>query len=157
MPTGIFAAGYLAVWGVFSLAATAAQWGLERTGLLRPEMNAANVPFAASLLVTAGLYQVTPLKKACLRHCRGPIQFITAYWRPGRGGAFQMGVRHGAFCVGCCWFLMGLLFFGGVMNLYWIAGLAGLVLLEKVTPPGNGLPYLIGAGLVVWGVYIAVM
>ncbi len=90
-----------------------------------------------AVLVTAGVYQLTPLKEACLHHCRSPLAFVTQHWRPGVGGAFVMGLHHGAYCVGCCWLLMALLFVGGVMNLLWIALIAGFVLLEKIAPAGR--------------------
>ncbi len=151
VPTGIFAFGYLAVWGFFSLVATAAQWALERTELLSSMMVGTSVVLGALLLIAAGVWQLTPLKHACLKHCRSPIHFLSHYWRKGRLGAFRMGVEHGAFCLGCCWFLMALLFYGGVMNLYWIVGLALFVLLEKVLPGGHRLGGVAGVGLMVWG------
>ena len=107
--------------------------------------------FAGILLLVAGAYQLTPLKHACLRHCRSPLQFIMHHWRTGLLGAFRMGIDHGAFCLACCWFLMGLLFVGGVMNLYWIVGLALLVFLEKVMPAGQWSGSLTGIGLMLWG------
>jgi len=151
VPTALFAGAYLAAWGAFSVVAVALQWGLERAELLSPMMASRNAVFGGALLVLAGAYQLSPLKQACLRHCRGPIGFITQHWRAGRWGAFRMGVHHGLYCLGCCWALMVLLFFGGVMNLYWIAGLALFVLLEKTIPPGHRLASLSGAGLVLWG------
>jgi predicted metal-binding membrane protein len=152
LPTGIFAWGYIAVWGFFSAIAAALQWGFEAAGYLSPMMmNSTSLLFAAAILVAAGLYQLTPAKQACLRHCRGPIQFLMGYWRPGRRGAFWMGAQHGAYCLGCCWALMTLLFFGGVMNLYWIIGLAVIVLLEKTIPSGDTLGKMIGVLLVLWG------
>jgi predicted metal-binding membrane protein len=152
VPTGMFAAGYLLVWGAFSLVAVMTQWGLERTGLLSSMMASTSVMFGAGLLIVAGVYQLTPLKHACLRHCRSPILFITHHWRPGASGALRMGVAHGAFCTGCCWFLMALLFYGGIMNLYWIVGLAVFVLLEKTVPAGHWLGGLTGGLLIAWGV-----
>jgi predicted metal-binding membrane protein len=153
LPTGIFASGYVAMWGFFSVIAAALQWGFEAAGILSPMMmNSTSLLFAAAILAAAGLYQVTPAKQACLRHCRGPIQFLTGQWRPGRWGAFWMGAEHGTYCLGCCWALMTLLFFGGVMNLYWIAGLAVMVLLEKTIPAGDTLGKLAGGLLVLWGV-----
>ena len=151
VPTGIFAAGYLLVWGAFSLVAVTAQWGLERIGLLSSMLASTSVLLGAGLLIAAGVYQLTPLKHACLRHCRSPIFFIGHHWRPGNIGALRMGVEHGAFCTGCCWFLMALLFYGGVMNLYWIIGLAVLVLLEKTLPAGHWLGRITGAFLIAWG------
>jgi predicted metal-binding membrane protein len=152
LPTGVFAWGYVAVWGFFSVIAAALQWGFEAAGVLAPMMmNSTSVLFAAAILVAAGLYQITPAKQACLRHCRGPISFLVGRWRPGRWGAFRMGAEHGAYCLGCCWALMTLLFFGGVMNLYWIAGLAVMVLLEKTIPAGDTLGKVTGGLLMLWG------
>ena len=105
----------------------------------------------AGLLIAAGAYQLSPLKHACLRHCRSPLFFISHHWRPGNLGALRMGVEHGAFCTGCCWFLMALLFYGGIMNLYWIVGLAVFVLLEKTIPAGHWLGRITGALLIAWG------
>ena len=124
VPTSVFAAGYLVVWGLFSVLATGVEWGLERVGLLSTLMASTSGLFAGILLLVAGAYQLTPLKQMCLANCRSPIQFLTQYWRNGNSGAFRMGIDHGAFCTGCCWSLMTLLFVGGVMNLYWIGSLA---------------------------------
>ena len=154
VPAAVFAGAYLVAWGGFSVVATALQWGLERAALLSPMMASGDMAFGGALLVLAGAYQLSPLKHACLRQCRGPIDFISRHWRPGRQGAFRMGVHHGLYCLGCCWALMALLFFGGAMNLYWIAGLALFVLLEKTIPPGHRLASLSGLGLVVWGVVL---
>ena len=154
--TGVFVFGYLATWAAFSLAATLAQWAFERNGLLTPALVSTSVFLSAGILIAAGLYQLTPLKRACLRHCRSPLAFISTHWRPGVLGALKMGIVHGAFCVGCCWFLMGLLFVGGVMNLYWIAGIALFVLIEKIVPAGHWLDYATGGVLLVWGVGILV-
>jgi predicted metal-binding membrane protein len=135
--TGIFAAGYLAVWGGFSALATGSQWELERLGLLSPMMMTASYRLGGAVLIAAGLWQLTPIKGVCLRHCRSPLSFLVQRWRPGRLGAFSRGLEHGTYCLGCCWFLMGLLFFGGIMNLFWIAGLACFILLEKTIPMGH--------------------
>jgi predicted metal-binding membrane protein len=151
VPTTIFAVGYLAAWAGFSLVSMLLQWGFERTGILSPMLVGTNVTFGGVLLLAAGVYQVTPIKHACLRHCRSPLAFLSTYWRRGARGALLMGLMHGAFCVGCCWFLMGLLFFGGVMNLYWIAGLALFVLFEKTVPAGHWLGYATGVALLIWG------
>ena len=150
--TSMFAAGYLAAWAGFSLVAVILQWGFVRTGILSPMLVGTNVIFGGVLLLAAGIYQLTPIKHACLRHCRSPLAFLSTCWRRGARGALRMGLVHGAFCVGCCWFLMGLLFFGGVMNLYWIAGLALFVLLEKTVPDGHRIGYATGVALLVWGV-----
>jgi len=151
VPTGVFALGYLLVWAAFSLVAVTAQWGLERSGLLSSMMASTSVTLGAMLLIAAGVYQLTPLKYACLQHCRSPLFFISHHWRPGEWGALRMGLEHGAFCTGCCWFLMALLFYGGVMNLFWIIGLAFFVLLEKVAPAGHWVGWIMGAGLIAWG------
>ena len=114
--SGEFAFGYVAVWGAFSLIATGLQWGLDRAGLLSETMASGSVVLAALLLFAAGVYQLTPWKQACLRHCRSPLEFLTRYWRQGPLGPMRAGAWHGAFCLGCCWMLMGLLFVGGLMN-----------------------------------------
>ncbi len=145
VPTGAFLAGYLLAWLAFSLAATALQWLLERAGLLHSMlMWSTSHLLSASFLLAAGAYQLSPLKGACLVHCRSPIAFISRHWRNGRWGALRMGVAHGLYCVGCCWTLMALLFVGGVMNLVWIAGLAIFVLLEKLAPSGMWVAHASG-------------
>ncbi len=136
-PTGAFVAGYIAIWTAFSLAATAAQFGLDKAALLSPMMVSNSPWLGAFLLVAAGVYQLLPLKENCLQKCRSPFEFISKEWRPGVAGAFQMGIRHGLFCLGCCWVLMLLLFVGGVMNLIWIAVITIFVLLEKILPLGD--------------------
>ncbi len=147
--TAIFAFGYLAAWGGYSLAGVLLQWGFERIGILSPMLVAKNELVVVGLLFAAGLYQLTPLKQACLRYCRSPLEFMNARWRPGAAGAFRMGLVQGAVCVGCCWFLMALMFVGGLMNLYWIAGLALFVLLEKTVPGGHLFGHVSGIGLLV--------
>jgi predicted metal-binding membrane protein len=156
-PTGIFAAGYLTAWGGFSSVATALQWLLEELGLLSPMMVATSYWLGGAILLLAGLWQLTPIKGACLRHCRSPLSFLVQSWRPGRLGAFRMGLEHGAYCLGCCWFLMGLLFFGGIMNLFWIAGLAIYFLLEKLAPQGPWLARGLGAAAAAGGVLMFVI
>lgn len=135
-PTGVFVSGYLGAWSAFSVAATVAQWGLDRAALLSPMMVSRSPALGAGLLIAAGIYQLTPFKNVCLEHCRNPALFFAENWRPGTGGALRMGWVHGLFCLGCCWVLMGLLFVGGVMNLLWIAAITLFVLLEKVIPRG---------------------
>jgi len=135
-PAMIFVSGYVAMWTLFSIGATLAQWALDQAALLSPMMVSNSPWLGATLLVAAGLYQMTPAKDTCLKHCKSPMHFISEHWRPGWGGAFRMGFDHGAFCLGCCWALMGLLFVGGVMNLLWIAGITLFVLAEKVLPLG---------------------
>jgi len=149
--TGIFAAGYLAAWGGFSALAAGLQWGLEQLELLSPMMTTTSWWLGGAILLAAGAWQLTPIKGVCLRHCRSPLSFLAQKWRPGRLGALRMGLEHGTYCLGCCWFLMGLLFFGGIMNLFWIAGLAGFVLLEKTIPMGHWLGRIAGVGAAVWG------
>lgn len=150
--TAAFGLGYVAVWGLFSLAAAALQFALERLAILSPMMATTSVAVASAVLIGAGLYQWTPLKRACLRGCRSPLDFLTARWRPGAGGAFRMGLDHGAFCVGCCWVLMLLLFVGGVMNMLWIGALAAFVMIEKMAPAGEWVSRAAGLALIAWGV-----
>jgi predicted metal-binding membrane protein len=156
VPTGFFVAGYLVAWGGFSLVAVLLQWGLERLTVLSPMMQTTSLYVGAALLIAAGVYQLTPLKHACLRHCRSPMRLIAHHWRPGTGGAFRMGLEHGLFCLGCCWVLMALLFYGGVMNLWWIAGLALYVLIEKLAPAGHRLGRYAGGLLILWGAWLLV-
>jgi predicted metal-binding membrane protein len=132
-----FAAGYLVVWTLFSLAATALQCLLATLLFVSPMMEATHPVVGAALLLIAGAYQLTPIKQACLRTCRSPLGFLMSRWRSGVSGAFRMGLEHGALCVGCCWALMLLLFAGGVMNLAVIAALTALVAFEKLTPLGT--------------------
>ena len=134
---GAFTAGYIFMWTVFSLCATVAQSQLDKAALLSPMMVANSPRLGAGLLMAAGIYQWLPLKDNCLTHCRSPFHFISSHWRPGNTGAFRMGIAHGAFCIGCCWVLMLLLFVGGVMNVLWIAAITIFALLEKVLPLGN--------------------
>lgn len=148
---GLFALGYVAVWSAFALGATVLQWALAEAALLSPMMQASSKGLAGALLVAAGVYQFTPLKQACLRHCRSPLDFIMSHWRNGPAGSYGMGVRHGAYCLGCCWALMLLLFVGGVMSLAWIAGLAAFVLVEKLALFGHWTTRLAGVALLGWG------
>jgi predicted metal-binding membrane protein len=152
-PTALFTLAYVVVWAGFSLLATSANWALHQGGLMTSMMGSALPVVAGALLVTAGLFQWTPLKDVCLAHCRSPLAFLMSEWREGRGGAFVMGLRHGLYCLGCCWALMSLLFVLGVMNLAWIAVLAVIVLAEKVVPGGTWLSRGLGALLAVWGAW----
>lgn len=149
--TWFFLAGYLTVWGGFSLIATVLQWGLGELGVMSGMMEITQAPLAASTLIVAGLYQLTPVKRACLRHCQHPLIFLLHHWKPGAAGAFRMGVQNGWFCLGCCWMLMVLLFVGGVMNLLWIAGIALLVALEKLAAGRDWLTVVTGGALIVTG------
>ena len=146
-------AGYLLAWLAFSIAAASLQWLLVRADLVSAMfLSSSSAALSATILVAAGLYQLSPLKRVCLVHCRGPVQFLTLHWRPGRIGAFAMGFRHGLWCVGCCWLLMLLLFVGGVMNVAWIAALTLLVLVEKIAPGGGAAGKVAGGLLLAWGV-----
>lgn len=143
-----FAFGYLVVWAGFSVLAAALQWRLDSLALLSPVMATANAVLAGGALVIAGAWQLTPLKQGCLVRCRSPVEFLT---RHHRSGPFGLGLRHGLFCLGCCWALMLLLFVGGVMNLAWVGAIALFVLLEKTIPPGRWLGRAAGVGLILWG------
>lgn len=150
-----FVAGYLLAWLGFSVAAATLQIGLELAGVLSPmAMSVTNRWLAAGVLIAAGAYQLSPAKDVCLAHCRNPAEFIARHFRPGGAGALRMGVIHGAYCVGCCWLLMALLFVGGVMNLAWIALLTLLVAAEKLLPRGKWLARLGGAVFLCWGAAI---
>lgn len=156
-PTFAFAMGYLLTWMGFSALATGLQWGFERAGLLHAMlMWSTSSVFSGLLLLAAGGYQLTPLKHACLDHCRTPAHFLAANFKPGAMGALRMGAKHGAFCLGCCWLLMALLFAGGVMNLVWIAGLAILVLAEKVLPHGPWIARISGVAMCAGGLWLLV-
>lgn len=151
--SGWFTAGYLIAWCAFAAAATVAQWGLERAALLSPMMVAASPVFGGIVLLAAGLYQFTPVKDACLAHCRAPLSFIQHHggFKGDVWGALKLGARHGFYCIGCCWVLMALLFVGGVMNIFWIAGLTIFVLLEKVIPGGRYLTRVAGVFAILAG------
>jgi predicted metal-binding membrane protein len=148
-----FASGYFIAWIAFSLAATSMQWALERAALLTPMMESANNVLGAIVLIVAGLYQWTPLKEACLSYCQAPLSFIMRHggFRAGPGGAVALGFRHGLYCIGCCWSLMLLLFVGGIMNLFWIAALSVLVLVEKTLASGKLISRLAGLGFIAAG------
>jgi predicted metal-binding membrane protein len=149
---GWFTLGYLLAWTAFAIVAATAQWILHAAALLSPAMTSASPLLGGALLIAAGVYQWLPLKSRCLTHCRSPIGFFAAEWREGLGGALAMGLRHGVHCVGCCWLLMALLFVAGVMNLLWIAVIAGFVLVEKLVPGGRVVGRMAGAALMGWGV-----
>jgi predicted metal-binding membrane protein len=154
--TGWFAAGYFVVWVGFSSAATITQWGIERAGLLDDRMASASHVLGGIVLIAAGIYQWTPLKDICLAQCQTPLQFLMRHggFRTDVAGCVLMGLRHGAYCVGCCWVLMALLFVGGVMNVLWIALLALLVLLEKLTPIGQWIARAAGVAFIVGGAWL---
>lgn len=150
--TLLFGSGYAIVWTGFSALAAIAQWILHDAAMLSPSMSASNTQMGAAILIAAGVYQFTPFKQACLIHCRSPLGFFMTHWRDGRLGALQMGLRHGTYCLGCCWAEMLVLFVVGVMNLAWVAALALLVLLEKVGPAGIIVARIAGAALILAGV-----
>jgi len=149
-PTGAFAAGYLLAWLGFALAAVTLHWLLERAGLVSA-MGSQSKWLSGGVLLAAGLYQLSPLKNLCLSHCRAPAEFLSRHWRPGAAGALRLGAVHGAYCVGCCWMLMALLFVGGAMNVVWIAALAVLVLIEKALLAGEWVGRAAGVALIAWG------
>jgi predicted metal-binding membrane protein len=155
VPTAAFVLGYLLAWLAFSAAATALQARLEHIGLVdRMMMWSTHRTLTAAFLLAAGLFQLSPLKSVCLDHCRSPVDFLTRHWRQGTSGALRMGLHHGAFCVGCCWLLMALLFAGGVMNLIWIAALTILVLIEKLAPHGGRTARATGLLLIAAAAYV---
>jgi predicted metal-binding membrane protein len=150
--TLLFAVGYLTIWLGFSAGATLVHWGLDQSMLLSSTMAIASRRVAGALCIGAGVYQLTPLKLGCLQHCQSPVSFLMSHWREGPRGAFQMGIRHGLYCLGCCWALMALLFVVGVMNLMAVALLTVFILAERVGRGGAiisrvGGATMIGAGL----------
>jgi predicted metal-binding membrane protein len=152
----LFAAGYLAAWLAFSAVATGLQFALDRAAMLTGALRV--TPLAGGIiLVIAGIYQLTPLKSACLAHCRSPIGFFMTEWRGGAAGAFAMGARHGLYCMGCCWMLMGILFAAGVMSLPWVAVIAAFVLVEKLLPWGDAIARAGGAALIGSGIALAAL
>jgi predicted metal-binding membrane protein len=155
VPVGIFLLGYLAVWTAYSLVAALAQWRLHEAALLSPAMSATSPLLSGGLLIAAGVFQWTPLKHACLKGCRSPLSFLMSEWREGASGAFLMGLRHGAYCVGCCWVLMALLFVAGVMNLLWVAMIALFVMAEKILAKGELLGQIGGIAMIAAGVALA--
>jgi predicted metal-binding membrane protein len=155
VPTWVFLAGYLIAWTVYGLAAygifRALRWAVG--GSLH--WNGAGAWVAGGAVLAAGLYQLTPLKRVCLRHCRGPVHFVLHGWRDGRLGALRMGVEHGAFCVGCCWGLMLALFALGVMSLVWMVVIAAIIFAEKLLPAGEAFSRVFAIALVAGGIWVA--
>jgi predicted metal-binding membrane protein len=154
--TGIFLFGYLAIWTAFSALAAVIQWVLHAKALLSPMMVGTSPIFGGALLIAAGIFQWTPIKNACLTNCCSPLNFLMTGWREGKWGAFLMGLKHGVHCAGCCWFLMLLLFVAGVMNIWWIAIITLLVLIEKVVPRGLFLGKIAGVLFVAWGIWMLI-
>jgi predicted metal-binding membrane protein len=150
-PATGFLLGYAFAMTAFSLIAAIAQWGFHQAAWTTITGESTSRVFAAGVLLAAGGFQFTRLKDACLRRCRSPLWFLMTQWRPGPVGGLKMGIAHGRFCIGCCWALMALMFVGGSMDLLWTAGLALLMLTEKVLPAGRTVGRIAGAGLIVWG------
>jgi predicted metal-binding membrane protein len=158
VPTSVFVSGYVVAWSVFAAAATMGTWGLHQASLLSSMMGESTSAYlGGGLLIAAGAFQWTRLKYACLTHCRSPLSFLMNGWREGNVGAFKMGLEYGKYCLGCCWILMGLLFVLGIMNLLWIAALAGFVLLEKLAPAGQRVGRIAGVLLMAWGAWAIVV
>lgn len=147
----VFVTAYLVIWTLFSAAATVVHWGLQVSGLITPMMASNSFWLTGILLLVAGAVQFTPLKEVCLRHCRTPMGFLLTEWRGGATGAWRMGLKHGLFCLGCCWALMALLFVAGVMNLAWVAALTAAVVIEKLHPAGVIIGKLLGVILILTG------
>ena len=156
VPTWVFVAGYLAAWTLYGLAAYAIYRALKDAGLSFLAWDNGGPYVAGGALVLAGLYQLTPLKTLCLRHCRGPLHVVAHGWRPGPVGAVRMGLEHGAYCIGCCWGLMLALFALGVMSLTWMAFLAAVIFAEKVLPRGEVVSRVVALALVAFGIWVAV-
>lgn len=151
VPSLVLLAGYLTAWLAFSVGMALLQNVLQPTGLMSGMMLwSKNALFSAAILGAAGVYQFSPFKRACLKQCRSPVNFLMTHWRPGVSGSFMLGIEHGAYCVGCCWMLMALLFVGGMMNLVWIAALSFFVFLEKLLPVGEYVGRVLGGVLIVW-------
>jgi predicted metal-binding membrane protein len=152
VPVGSFVLGYVAIWTAYSALATLAQWGLHKAALLSGQMALASPVLSGGVLVAAGLFQWTPFKHACLNGCRSPLSFLMTRWRDGTAGAFVMGLRHGSYCVGCCWAVMALLFVAGVMNLLGVAVIGLFALAEKMLPRVELLRHASGLVLTAAGV-----
>jgi predicted metal-binding membrane protein len=155
LPTGLFAGTYVALWAAFSAVAAGVQALLVESGVVgQATLRVGDARLAGVLLIAAGLYQLTPLKRACLDRCRSPFAFLMREWGAGWRRALRLGARHGLFCIGCCWLLMALLFVGGVMNLAWVAALALIVLIEKVAPSPRLTGGLVAAAAIIGGLWL---
>jgi len=152
--TMVFTSGYLVAWGLFGIFATFADWGLERAALISPNTGRITPILGAVVVVVAGVYQLTPLKSVCLTHCRSPFDFVLNHWRAGTSGALRMGLEHGLYCLGCCWFLMALLFAAGIMSLLWMAAITVFVLVEKLFPAGQWIARTSGFAMLAFGAYL---
>jgi predicted metal-binding membrane protein len=154
MAVTTFVTAYLLIWGGFSAIATSCQWLLVQHDLIAAMKPLNSTLLGGGLLISAGIWQLSPWKKTCLNHCRAPIQFLSENWQAGTMGALQMGLKHGLYCLGCCWVLMALLFYGGIMNLLWIIGLAIFILIEKVMPVNINFSRYSGMILIAWGILL---
>ena len=154
VPTWVFLSSYILVWIGFSLFAAILHLYLKNNFFLSEESRIINPIAGGIILMAAGFYQFTPIKHACVKNCQSPLGFVMEKWREGRKGAFWMGLQHGGYCVGCCWVLMLLLFFAGIMNLIWIAAISIFIFLEKIIVRGRFLGYFSGSFLLIWGLYI---
>jgi predicted metal-binding membrane protein len=149
-----FGSGYLLVWTAFSAGAALAQWALHQAATLSPAMTTSSARLGGVILISAGIYQLTPLKGRCLTHCRSPLGFLMTQWRDGTAGALRMGIEHGAYCLGCCWALMCVLFVVGVMNLVWVATMTIFVLVEKIGPAGALITRVAGVAMIASGIFV---
>jgi predicted metal-binding membrane protein len=152
--SGAYLAGYLGAWAAAGVAYAAAHWILQRAGLVTPDMRLASTPLAGALLLAAGAWQWSPLKASCVAHCRSPLGFMMNEWREGLAGAFGMGLRYAAWCVGCCWLVMAVLFVAGAMSFAWALAISAYVLAERLLPLGRAFDRAMGAGLAAWGVWL---
>ncbi len=152
--TAVFVSGYLLIWSAFAFGGTLLQWGLHSATLLSPMTMTATPLIGGSLLLAAGLFQFSPVKYLCLTECRTPMSFLLTDWEEAQRGALSMGIKQGVYCLGCCWVLMSLLFVLGVMNLLWIAALAGFVLIEKVAPGRAWVNRISGGLILAWGIWM---
>jgi predicted metal-binding membrane protein len=155
-PRAVFAfgSGYLLVWTAFSAGATLAHWALHQAAMLSPAMTTSSARLGGAILISAGVYQLTPFKAACLTHCRSPLGFLMSHWRDGTVGALRMGIEHGTYCLGCCWALMCVLFVVGVMNLVWVAAMMIFVLVEKIGPAGAPVARVAGVAMIAAGALV---
>lgn len=157
VPTWIFTMAYLALWVATGVVAYALAVGVDHLAQGSPWLMENGARIGGVLLLGAGIYQLTPAKEVCLEKCRSPLSFLTNSWQEGYGGAFQMGLKHGAYCIGCCWLLFLILFPLGMMNIVVVAAITALILAEKVLPAGNGVRYVAAVALIVYGAVVIAM
>lgn len=153
----VFTGAYLTVWLLFAIGAVALQSAMRGHFLIDEHMRFSSSALGALFLVAAGVYQLTPLKHVCISKCRSPLGFLLGSYRPGYGGAFEIGLLHGVYCIGCCWLLMALVWVGGMMNLTWMALLSVLVIAEKTLPTAEWLVKAAGVGLIAFGLAILLL